>query len=833
MTRAASWHGRSRLLAPLVLAALVGVPGCGDDDEPTAPQPEVADVPDTAEPPPDTGPAEDVPPTPQGPLAEAGWPLAVDEATGTYTLGALTGFGGAGAAAYAGPFASRHSVEDVLFLLGYYAFVEEGDPWTAASVAGGPPEAGEGGALTIDGEVTVEVEAVGDGTVALTISAPVGANRTSAAFTCPADERFLGFGAQTSTLEFRGERVPIWVGEQGIGKNDLLRESEIPLGFAGRKHDSYFPVPFFLSPRGYGVLVEGTERIVFELCSEQSDAWRVEIWSDQLRLILFHGDTPLQVLERATAWWGRPPTPPDWAWLPWIAVKGGTEHVREKAEALRDAAIPAAAIWAEDWLGESINAITGNNLKYHWVWDEEHYPDLPGLIDELHGMDLKFLGYFNPFIVTQFDEWPVATEKDWIPQTPEGEDYKFLVLAQEGSVVDVTSPDARQWLLEHMQTGRELGLDGWMADYAEWVPYDAVFADGRTGAEVSSEYPLLWQEVNRQACPPDDCVFFVRSGFTGSGGIVTAAWGGDQNTDFGEDDGLPTAVRIGVGLGLAGVAFYGSDIAGYTSSVNPPSTKELYFRWTELGAFSPIMRTHEGNRGEENWNYDEDAETLAHFKRYAERHTRLYPFFRALMRVAHERGLPIIRHPALHWPESADMLAVRDTYLLGDSLYVAPVVAEGATTREVVLPPGRWAQWDSGARREGTVQADAPLTEIPVYAREGAVVPLLHDATVQGPAAAQAAHESHLDLVVVTGGDGELTLADGAQVSLTSTSPSDPGALGLPDCAGDARGCTEVVEGQRRYRLEGAQLGSAADGFAVTITGGPATRLYDVRVLAP
>ena len=616
--------------------------------------------------------------------------------------------------------------------------------------------------------------------------------------------------------------MPIWVSEQGIGKVDAP-ETEFTAP-AGRRYDSYFPVPFFISPRrGYGVLVEGTERIVFELCSVQSDAWRAETWSDTLSMILFVGDTPAQILERATAHMGRPPMPPDWALLPWVAIKGGTEVVRQRAAALRTAGVPASAIWSEDWLGESINPITGNNIQYHWEWDPTHYPDLAGLVAELHATHFRFLGYFNPFVTQGFKEWDEAVAGGFLPKRPDGTDYDMPILLKTGSVVDLTLPAARDWLRGYLQAGLALGLDGWMADFAEWVPFDARFADGRTGAQVSSDYPRLWQAANREVCHTD-CVFFVRSGFTGSAALATAVWGGDQNTDFGEDDGLPTALRIGVGLGLSGVALYGTDIAGYTSLTVPPSDKELYFRWTELGAFQPLMRTHEGNAGPDNWLYDRDAETLEHFRRYAERHTRLFPFWRALFRIAATTGLPPIRHPALHYPESDAMVSTRDTYLLGDSLYVAPVVARDATERALTLPPGTWADVLTGERHTGAVTVAAPVGEIPVLQREGSLVPRIAPGIQTTPAAAEAA-ASHLIVTVVLGADGRFTLADGTTLEMTSASAADPGPLDLPGCTTPGmRGCTTLDGRWRTYRLAGATL--SGQGFAFTASD--ATRTYDV-----
>ena len=803
----------------LVLAAH-GVLGCGATDEPT-PEP-VADVAHDSAPPGDGTASGDTPPDPPaGPFEQAGFPVTVDADSGIFALGPITSFRG-GSEAYAESVASRVATEEVGFIVGFYKFAESGDAWVASGVESFDEESG---AFAVDGDATLTLEVVGEGAVALTLTAPPGATRTSMAFECPDDERFLGFGAQTPAMEHRGARVPIWVAEQGINKGDWGDE-DFPPPFQGRLYDSYYPVPFFVSPRGYGGLVENTERIIFELCSEDNRAWRVEAWSNELRLVFFSGE-PLDVIERFTERVGRPPMPPDWALLPWLAVKGGTEVVSQEAKQVRAHALPVSAIWSEDWTGESINPITGNNLKYHWEWDPEHYPDLPGLIDELHDMDLRFLGYFNPFIVELYDEWGEAHEKGYLPLTPDGEPYEFPVLTSIGSVADLTNPAVVEWLQEHVQTALDMGMDGYMADFAEWVPFDAQFHDGRLGSEVSSDYPRLWQKAHAEVCH-GECLFFVRSGYTGSHALAPAVWAGDQDTDFSDDDGLPTAVRIGVGLGITGVAFYGSDIAGYSGMGSDPSTRELYYRWTQLGAFSPIMRTHEGNHGPDvNWNYNEDEETLELFRRYAARHTALFPFFKSLLYSATQTGHPVIRHPALHYPGNADMLQADDTYLLGHALLVAPVTQEGATSREVTLPPGSWANWDSGGRHTGTITADAPLTEIPLYARQGALVPRIVG-DIQTPAQATAAAAQRIQVDCVLGAAGSFELWDGTTLAFSSTQTADPGDAGLPVCAdAAARSCTTVDGPRRTYRLDATTLVAGDFSFEAS----DASRAWDVTVL--
>jgi alpha-glucosidase (family GH31 glycosyl hydrolase) len=290
-------------------------------------------------------------------------------------------------------------------------------------------------------------------------------------------------------------------------------------------------------------------------------------------------------------------------------------------------------------------------------------------------------------------------------------------------------PDARAWAVAKMRASMALGADGWMNDYAEWLPTDSVTAAG-SGAELHNRYPVVWQEIAREAIDGmNDGVermFFGRSGWFGTPELADVIWAGDQSTDFERDDGLPTIVPIGIGLGIVGVSTYGHDVAGYQSATHDGSSKELFFRWTELGAWSPVMRTHHGNQPNKNWSWESDAETIAHFKRYAELHMALLPYMLGLAQHAHETGMPIWRGMMLEHPDDERCWPIDDQVLVGSHVLIAPVQTEGATERDVYLPRGRWYPWQGDAVHAGgrTFRVPAPLDHIPVFVRAGGIVPL-------------------------------------------------------------------------------------------------------------
>ncbi len=546
-------------------------------------------------------------------------------------------------------------------------------------------------------------------------------------FACAPDASFAGFGAQYHQTDQRGESFPLWVEEQGIG-----RTGRGPI--AGNEHTTYFPMPWWIDWRGFGVLVDTTARVGVDLCATDTDAAWVEVehrdpaaTNEQrsLRTLVFHGPTPRELLGQLGDRVGRPPVPPAWAFSPWIGMQGGRDAVLEEVQALEDAEVPFSAVWVQDWPGGRIILGDIYDLYYRWVADEMLYPDLAGLVSDLRarssvgGRDgIRFLAYANSFVIEGLDHFDEMAAMGLLPTEADGMPYSFGITVSQGSVADFTNPATYAYVNGYLrEMVSRYGFDGWMADFGEWLPPDATIHEG-DAALVHNDYPRLWHHASREVFdelrPDGDWVVFSRSGWTGDHSEQQIVWIGDQEADFEETDGLPTVVPALLNLGLSAVPYVTHDIAGYSGG---PSTKELYQRWTELGAFTTFMRTHEGLNAGANWNWNSDAETTAHFRRFAHVHEALVPEFQALAEDAHTTSVPPLRHLALVFPDDVASRAISDQFMIGDTLLVAPVVHEGETSREVYLPPGTWFHVWTGATHEGgrTITIDAPIGSPPVF----------------------------------------------------------------------------------------------------------------------
>lgn len=632
---------------------------------------------------------------------------------------------------------------------------------------------GKGGTLLGEGAV----EELGVGELAITFEAVDpgrgnsagggGPNRLSVGFACAPGEHFLGLGGQSFDVDHRGQTVPIWVQEDGISKNDTNDDPPIwPL--MGSRHTTHSPMPIFLSSRGYALLLDTTYRSVFSLCSEADDVARVEAWEGSARLYLFHGPTPAAAIGRLTAHLGRPRLPPAFAFAPWLDAIFGEENVRRVAERLRAEGVPVSAIWTEDWRG-GVDDGTGYTLDEDWRLDRAVYPGFELLANDLHSLGIKLLTYNNTFLEVGVDVWSEAEAEGYTIKNAQGEPYLFTSAKfQDSSLADLTNPAAYEWVKDVYREGLVQGADGWMADFAEWLPHDAVLASGVDAEGYHNQYPVDFQRLHQElfdeqyALDGVERLYFVRSAYLGSQPLVSVFWAGDQQTDFSLGDGLPSVIPIGLGLGVTGFPYFGHDIAGYMSQMATPTTKELWLRWASFGALSPVMRTHHGKSARDNWSWESDAETIAHLRRWATLHLRLFPYLYALAREAVDTGLPMMRALALQYPGWEPGWTLTDQYLLGDRILVAPVVSEGATSRVVELPEGTFYPLEGGVAVEipaggGSVTVDAPVTECPAFVPAGAVLVLLPEGvnTLAGDTTNDATDiVSHLDV----GDDRELWL---------------------------------------------------------------------------
>ncbi|MEE2752168.1 MAG: alpha-glucosidase [Myxococcota bacterium] len=556
-------------------------------------------------------------------------------------------------------------------------------------------------------------------------------------YACGADERFFGFGEQFTHLNLKGRQLDILSQEPGIGRGvqPLTWMMNTFFGAGGDDTRSNAPVPHYVTSRCRSFCLENHALSRFDLRGEQQV--EVEVWSESLRARVFSGETPAQLVEAYTRLSGRMAPLPEWLQQgAVVGMQGGTQRVRQMAAKLSEAQAPIAAFWLQDWVGARKTSV-GSQLWWNWELDSVRYPDWDGLREELVAEGVRVMSYVNPFLVDvsereqgcQRNLFLEARENGYLVRQADGSPYLVQNTSFSAAMVDLTHPDARTWLKEVLRDQvLGVGVSGWMADFGEALPFDAMLHDGSDAATFHNAYPEAWAQLNREVIAEagleGDVVFFARSGFTRSPGSCTLFWLGDQLTSWQAEDGIRSAVTGLLSSGFSGFSQNHSDIGGYTTTAVPGfpfripfidhrRSRELLWRWIELNAFTAVFRTHEGNQPDRNYQVDGDPQTLAHFARFARVFAALGPLRVRLGQEAADKGWPVVRHPWMSFPEDPNTLDLAWQFTLGDVLMVAPVLDPGMGRVTLYLPAGDWRHLWSGAevtaKSGGWYEVEAPL----------------------------------------------------------------------------------------------------------------------------
>ena len=579
-----------------------------------------------------------------------------------------------------------------------------------------------------DGVVTVEARASGAGVTA-----------TGIGFGARPDERYLGFGERSNAVDQRGRDVRSFVSEGPFQtEEEPFIAAFVPVaGFNMREDATYFPIPWLLSTAGYGVLVDNAETSTFRLASERGDVWSAEVEGPRIAFRVFAGPRPKDVLRRFTERLGRQPqVAAPWMLGAWWQPTPGGPTAAQELDAQRRADVPVSV--TETFL--------------HYLPCADHLPDRAKVrrdVEALHARGAAALAYMNPMVCTSHPQYGEAARNGWFNKDATGGPYRYRYSTAdqfEVSQVDFTSAGGRDFFGRLLRDALDDGFDGWMEDFGEYTPSDARSADGTPGPAMHNLYPTLYHRTatEQTSAVGRPVANYVRSGFTGTARFARMVWGGDPTTDWGFD-GLESAVKNGLTMGLSGVSTWGSDIGGFFSLGRRKLTPELFKRWIQFGAVSGVMRAKSKGIAipDKARPQVESPDVLPIWRRYAKLRTQLLPYLTAADAEYQRTGMPMMRSLALSFPGEPRLAGVEDSFLFGPDLLAAPVVAPGQTTRRVPVPSGRWVDlWRSarqgvrasgglvltGARiveGGGDVTLPAPIDELPLLVRAGAILPLL------------------------------------------------------------------------------------------------------------
>lgn len=601
----------------------------------------------------------------------------------------------------------------------------------------GITEEPEGISMDLEGQIVLTVKVEGELAVLSFRQINPAINRFW--FRVEADEKesCYGCGEQMSYFNLRGRHFPLWTSEPGVGRDKttyVTWRSDVENKAGGDYYNTNYPQPTYVSARHYYLHVDSTAYADFDF--RNRDFHELQIWEVPASIRIEAAPGFLELLEKLTAFLGRQPELPEWVYNGLIiGVQGGNDRSLGILEKTLDKGIKVSGLWCQDWCGKRVTSF-GKRLQWDWKYHQEMYPDLPKRIQELHSRGIKFLGYINPYLVNDGELYKEGKARGYFATKGAGGDYLVDFGEFYCGVVDLTNPDAYEWYKNEVikKHSLDIGIDGWMADFGEYLPTDDIrLYSGISPMKEHNRWPALWAKCNYEAVKESgklgEVVYFMRAGGTGSQKYCTLLWAGDQSVDFTIHDGLATVICAALSAGMTGCGLNHSDIGGYTSLFDNKRTKELFLRWAEMAVFTPVMRTHEGNRPDTNFQYYEDEDCMKQLARLVDVYTMLAPYMKELVKENAEKGIPVQRPLFLHYEEDKRAYEVQYEYLLGPDLLVAPVYLEGQDTWDVYLPEGEWIHlWTGEEYRGGEAEVAAPVGDTPAfYLKSSEYAPLFEE----------------------------------------------------------------------------------------------------------
>jgi alpha-D-xyloside xylohydrolase len=543
------------------------------------------------------------------------------------------------------------------------------------------------------------------------------------------DEAFYGLGEYFDDVNHRGK----------IRAMQLEFTPDLESSY----NEAHVPVPFVIGTLGWGLFVESPYPGVFAVAAPEDPtslhaAFGTGLASSEgLTFHLFGAGHPLDVTRLYYDVTGYPRLPARWALGPWVWRDESKDQAEVESDlnTMRDRDLPTTGYWIDRPYATGVNTFDFNKAQF---------PDAQAMIDLAHGLGFRMALWHTPYL----DEADLstaalrqhATENGFYPTE------KGLLLNKWGTPVDLTNPGAYAWWQELIRSYTDMGIEGFKMDYGEDIVPGLtadrnrwVFSDKSDERTMHARFQLFYHKVYSETLPEDGGFLLCRGGTYGDQQSVSVIWPGDLDASFarhGEEitqggdtfnavGGLPASIIAGLSLGPSGFPFYGADTGGYRHS---PPNKELFTRWFEQTALSTVMQIGTSSNTvawEPSGGPGFDEEMLNWYRIYTRLHLRLFPYEWTYAKRLQTDGRPIQRALGLAYPELGAHPS--DTYLFGDHLLVAPVVEEGKTSREVLLPPGGWVDWWTGEVHQGgaAITVDAPLEKLPLFMAAGSVVPLL------------------------------------------------------------------------------------------------------------
>jgi alpha-glucosidase len=529
-----------------------------------------------------------------------------------------------------------------------------------------------------------------------------------------------GLGERFRRLNHKGRVMENMVAEH-ITLKPILLKSIPPFNWFKHKPReevaTYAPMSVFISSEKYAIKVVTGAYGVEDF--SVADRHTLRYWGIPEKIEYLTAKSYKELSERMSE---ARPYLPDWALDGMIlGIQGGIDYAASQAEKMIAAGAKINGVWCQDWSGKKIT-VAGKQVYWNWEYDKEMYPELKNRIGVLKKKGVRFLGYINPYLIEGGAMYNYCRDRGYLVKNVDNTPYSFKTTTFPAGMMDLTHPEMVSFLKKKIikENMLDLGISGWMADFGEYLPAGLKLYNGKKSEDMHNEWPTLWTKLNREAIEEagaeKEAFFYTRSAYNGAARYAPIMWNGDQHTDYSLDYGMGCVVPASINLGMSGMPLVHSDIAGYITFGSLFRDDELFVRWMSMNTFSPLMRTHETTRPEENIQYD-GAGAIKYSVFYSNIHSMLKPYIKSVIEEA-KRGVPAMRAPFYQYNDHALANGNIQAYIFGNDIFVSPVMAPGIVKTSVELPNDKWVHLFTGESfNGGKAEIDCPLDMPPVFYR--------------------------------------------------------------------------------------------------------------------
>ena len=513
-------------------------------------------------------------------------------------------------------------------------------------------------------------------------------------------ECVYGLGERFAAYVKNGQSIDMWNADGGTASEQ-----------------TYKNIPFYMTNRGYGVFVEDTSDVSFEVASEKVERVQFSAEGETIVYDVIYGGTPKAVLDGYTALTGRPALMPAWSFGLWLSTSFTTNYDEKTAtsfiQGMADRDIPLSVFHFDCFWMKGFNWCD-------FTWDEETFPDPVGMLKRYHDRGLHLCCWINPYIGQASPLFREGMEHGYLLKKTNGDVWQTDLWQAGMGILDVTNPDARAWYCGYLRKILRMGVDCLKTDFGERIPVkDIAYFDGKDPLHMHNYYSFLYNkmvfDLLKEERGEGEAILFARSATAGSQQFPVH-WGGDNSASY---ISMAETLRAGLSMSHSGFGFWSHDISGFEQT----APADVYKRWAAFGLLSSHSRLHGSSSYRVPWLFDEESCDVV--RKFTRLKCRLMPYLYGAAVEAHEHGTPMMRPMMLEFPDDPACDTLDRQYMMGESLLVAPVFHADSHV-DYYLPDGLWTSLLDGRKVQGGhwQKETHDFLSLPLMVRPGTVLPM-------------------------------------------------------------------------------------------------------------